>query len=266
MPSFEPALLSPRLRHLHGATTVIDARWRYLLRSPHWRLYRNRDAGAWIDHPGGRLQLVPNQFVWLPAWGDFRSGCSGRVRHLFMHVAIDALDGDWHAGALDRPQPLPRDELLERLAERSEESGDVRWAESLEYAAFAVWCGHLPERVATALRNHIEAPDPIAPALRLVEERFASAIGVRQLAEACGCSDDTLNRLMRRRTGRSPAAWIRRRRCALAAERLADSDLPIEQVATMHGFANRHHFTRVFTTIMGCGPAEHRRVSRAWRD
>jgi len=262
--TFDQPLLAPRLRHLGGATTIIDQRWRYSLHSPHWRLYRNRDSGAWIDHPGGRLQLRPKQLIWLPAWGEFHSGCHGRVRHLFLHVAIEALDGDWHGGLLAQPQPLAADRLLDGLAERCEANPDPRWAEALEHACFAAWVASLPPMQAAALRNRIDAPDPLAPALRLVEQHFAEPLGVRQLAEACAVSEDTLNRLMRARYGRSPAAWLRRRRCALAAERLASSEDDIETIACAHGFANRHHFSRVFATVMGCGPAEHRRQARAW--
>jgi AraC-like DNA-binding protein len=56
---------------------------------------------------------------------------------------------------------------------------------------------------------------------------------------------------------------VRQRRCARATE-LLTGDAAIEEVALRCGFANRHHFTRVFAAEMGCGPAEHRRRLRAW--
>jgi AraC-like DNA-binding protein len=258
-------LFAPRIRHLGGASTIIDETWRYTLRSPHWRLYLNDDAGAWVEHPRGRLALAPGRIVLLPSWGGFASGCSGRVRHRFLHFEPQGLDAGWDDGLLAVPQVLAPDPLLDRLAERCFAGGEACswWARALVEAALAAWFGRLPAAQRRRLAERLDAPDPLAPALRLAEERLAGPLPVAALAQACGCSEDTLARLMRARLGRSPAAWVRQRRCARATE-LLTGDAAIEEVALRCGFANRHHFTRVFAAEMGCGPAEHRRRLRAW--
>ncbi len=55
------------------------------------------------------------------------------------------------------------------------------------------------------------------------------------------------------------AAFVAERRIREACRRLALSADSIEQVAEAAGFANRHHFSRVFKRFAGCGPAEFRR-------
>ncbi len=243
---------------------MIDERWRYNLRSPHWRLYRNRDAGAWIEHPGGRFRLDPGRLVWLPPWGDFRSGCSGRVRHLFLHAEILGIEGGWDDGLLSLPQPVADDAALAALADRCEGADAALWADALLHTACAAWIAGLPPAQRAALDDRLDGPDPIAPALRLVEDHLDGPLPVGALARACGLSEDSLGRVMRRRLGMTPAAWIRRRRTARAAELLSATGEPVEAIAARCGFANRHHFTRVFTAVMGCPPAAHRRTARAW--
>lgn len=265
MPSFDPPLIPPRLRFLEGRSTVISASWVHHTCSPFWRIYRNKDPGAWIDHPRGHLELQPGVFYLLPAWGGFRSGCTGRIRHLFLHVEVVGLDGEWAAGALSLPQVLPQDDHLSDLAKRAEAMSDWWWATALTHAAFAVWTRSLSDDRRVRLAEHVAGSDPLAPALDLVERHLDELLPVSALARACGISTDTLTRSMRRRTGRNPADWIRRRRCARAAELLAGSSLSIAAIAAQCGFANRDHFSRVFARMFGCGPAEHRRAARSWQ-
>ncbi|MFM2092044.1 MAG: hypothetical protein RLZZ127_2533 [Planctomycetota bacterium] len=260
MRSSDPPLRAPQVRLLGGAATVIDRRWSYVLRSAHWRLYQDADPGAWIDHPGGRTDLAPGRIVLVPPWGDFRSGCRGEVRHFFLHLDIPALEGAWHGGLLDRPQVLAPDPALAVLAARA--PGDHWWSTALAAAALARWAADLPAVPGRALAEHLAGADPLAPALRLVDERLDQPLPVALLARACAVSEDTLGRMFRVRLGRSPAAWIRQRRCARAADLLVAGDEPVDTVAVRCGFANRHHFSRVFAQVMGTPPAAHRRAAR----
>ena len=59
--------------------------------------------------------------------------------------------------------------------------------------------------------------------------------------------------------GLPPIRYFTERRIAAAAWRLATSDEEIADIATATGFANRFHFSRIFSRQLGCGPAAYRR-------
>lgn len=264
MPIIDSPLVAPRLRFIGGASTTINERWQHNLCSPFWRMYYNHDSGAWIDHPKGTLKFQTETWYLLPAWGSFRSGCSGLVRHLYLHVEISDLEGLDNDETIKQPQVVAQDPLLRDLASRTESISDWRWASALAHTVFAAWFTGLSSKQHQILDERLSASDPLRPAIALVEQHLSDSLPVESLAKACDLSVDTLSRLVRRRFGRSPAAWIRRRRCARAAELLTCGSKPIDLIATECGFANRDHFSRVFATFFGCGPAEHRRTARTW--
>lgn len=264
MSFIHPPLTTPRLRFIGGAYTPINAQWQHTLCSPFWRMYCNHDAGAWVDYPKGRLHFEPDIWYLLPAWVSFSSGCRGLVRHLYLHVEISDLEGFDQEEAITQVQVIPQDHLLRKLAARTETTFDWRWAITLAHAIFANWIHSLLPWQRQAINEHLSASDPLKPAMELLENHLSDPLPIESLAKACNTSVDTLGRLVRRRFGRSPAAWIRRRRCARAAELLASGSKSIDLIASECGFANRDHFSRVFAAFFGCGPAEHRRTARAW--
>ncbi|MCP4301059.1 MAG: helix-turn-helix domain-containing protein, partial [Gammaproteobacteria bacterium] len=62
--------------------------------------------------------------------------------------------------------------------------------------------------------------------------------------------------------GRSPAAEIRRTRLSRAERLLADTDLPIPEVAAATGFSHPETLTRTFRRERGLTPLAYRRRHR----
>jgi len=60
----------------------------------------------------------------------------------------------------------------------------------------------------------------------------------------------------------TPAKYVQERRVAAATEKLVFSEATIDQIAEETGFANRFHFSRVFTQIMSVGPGTYRKRQR----
>src|SRR3954468_15683985 len=78
-------------RVLYANQLVIDQRWTWRLSDPFWRLYFNRDRGAWIARERRRWELPPHRAALVPAWGDFSGGCIGPVRHFYIHFETPGL-------------------------------------------------------------------------------------------------------------------------------------------------------------------------------
>lgn len=99
---------------------------------------------------------------------------------------------------------------------------------------------------------------------RLVNELVArvesdpSILRVAQLAELAGCSERTLQRLLRKRLGLTPKWLIQRRRLQDLSLRLRERGdrETLAQLAAELGYADEAHLVRDFRTVTGWTPAE----------
>jgi len=270
MPTAAAPHAAPRdlhVRILYAAIDTIDVRWRHRLCSPFWRLYCNDADGAAIDTPAGSYPLPMDAVVLVPSWGAFTSRSARSVRHCFIHFEPVGLQRDWLQGHGDRPLILPADRPRAALV-RALVAGDraqAGWrlrAQAVVLESLAAALDRLPPTVQASFVRWHEGSDRIAPALRQIEDQLAMPLAVPRLARACGLSGDHFARLFRERTGLSPARYVAERRIAVAAEHLIAGDEAIEAIARVTGFANRYHFTRVFTRVMGVPPGGYRKGGR----
>lgn len=238
--------------HEAGCMTL-DGGWRHEdVCSPFWRLFYDFTPGAWVASGGHRFALGPNVFAVMPDGVPFACGTRAGVEHLWVHFSLYRM--------LPEADPavwvLPAGSAFQAVA------AELR---SRLVAADAAGARHL----GTALLNlvfaaHAAAPPPalserLRRVLQRIEAELGGAIDNRLLAGQAGMSVEAFIRWFRGQTGRTPAAFVAERRIRAACRRLALTDDSIEQVAEAAGFANRHHFSRVFKRFAGCGPAEFRR-------
>lgn len=240
----------------------LDRTWHHALGNPWWRLYRNERAGVIIHHPDGVLRLPAGRICLVPAWGRFAGECRGATRHQYIHFDPMGWDRAWLQKAFPRPflaaPEAGRDAFFAGLGETVGAAERLRiQGELLRLLAEAVT--GLPP----ALRNELEHDDDdLRPALAEVEAFLARPLAVATLARCCDLSADHFARRFRARFGRSPSTYIQERRIAVAAERLRTTNDPLDSVAASVGFANRFHFTRVFTRVLGVAPGAWRRTQR----
>jgi AraC-like DNA-binding protein len=64
--------------------------------------------------------------------------------------------------------------------------------------------------------------------------------------------------VFRRHYGCSVGEYLRRRRVHRARQRLAETDLPLAEIATEAGFADQSHLTRMFKRFVGLTPGQYR--------
>src|SRR5690242_20432491 len=80
-----------------------------------------------------------------------------------------------------------------------------------------------------------------------------------ELAEAVGVHPVTLARGFRKAYGCSVGAYLRRLRIARAAQRLAETDDALAEIALEAGFADQSHFSNLFRRETGVSPFAFRR-------
>ena len=253
---------APSCKILFANQLVIDQRWAWRLSDPFWRLYFNRDPGSAIVRQGRRQILPPYRAALVPAWCDARGTCSSPVRHFYIHFETPGLPDAWIRRSCPDPLLLPEDQVLRDLLDSlaSEEPGRVGW--HLRVQSAAAWA--LARGLEQVDTSTLPAMSPqvddavVALALRTIEKRLADPLTIAALAAPSGLSEDHFARRFARVTGRPAMRWLQERRIAAAADQLIHSRTALDDIARATGFANRFHFTRIFTRLIGTPPAAYR--------
>ncbi len=232
---------------------ALDGGWRHEgVCSPFWRLFYDFTPGAWVVSGGRRFALGPEKVAIMPDGVPFDCGTRAGVEHLWVHFSMYRILPD----AAPAVSVQPAGPALRAVA------GALRARLAAAEAAVSRHLGAALLHLVFAELDVTRAPavpDRLRRVLQRVEAGLGGPINNRLLAEQAGMSVEAFIRWFRERTGRTPAAFVAERRIREACRRLALSTDSIEQVAEAAGFANRHHFSRVFKRFAGCGPAEFRR-------
>lgn len=102
--------------------------------------------------------------------------------------------------------------------------------------------------------------DPmVAAAVRHIAAHACEGLRVDELLQRVAVSRAQLEKKFRRHLGRSPQAEIRRVQLARIRELLADTDLPLKQIAERAGFAYTEYMCVVFRRLTGETPGTYRR-------
>jgi AraC-like DNA-binding protein len=99
----------------------------------------------------------------------------------------------------------------------------------------------------------------LAAVFDIIERRYGEPLSLREVARAVSMTPGHLTTVVRRRTGRTVQDWIAERRMAQARTLLADTDLPIAEIARRVGVPDSGYFTRRFRRSHGMAP-------RRWRE
>ena len=105
-------------------------------------------------------------------------------------------------------------------------------------------------------------PAWLSSAEELLRARIGSCLGLTELAETVEVHPAHLARAFRARYGVSVGEYGRRLRLAWAATEIAGGDRPLAEIASMAGFADQSHFTRLFRRYVGTTPARYREETR----
>jgi len=251
--------LSSGLRVTTCTRVLLHRWWVPQLAAPHWRLYRNREAGASLVLADGEYHLLPGRPVLVAPHTTGTVRLAASVSHLYLHFTLAP---PW-TGARAGVYPCAQDRRLTRYLDEIETLLDYREpAARLALLAPAAVLHALVDLPARVWRDP-EHDERLVRVLDAMEASIAAPLANRDLARVAGMQVAAFARRFKQVTGTSPQVWYAHRRIDYAADLLARSDLDIEAIAERAGFCDRAHFTRVFTRIRGLAPAGWRRQVRA---
>ena len=92
---------------------------------------------------------------------------------------------------------------------------------------------------------------------------IAAPPSVSGLAQKLGISDRHLRRIFEAQFGVSPMQYLQTRRLHTASQLLADTQLPVTQIALMSGFASLRRFNAAFLSHYKLNPTQQRRSASA---
>ncbi len=110
-----------------------------------------------------------------------------------------------------------------------------------------------------------DLPARLERALAFLRRNYAQPIGSADAAAAASLSPSRFHALFRRWLNQTPQAYLTALRIARARELLAESDLPIAQIALLVGYGDQTALSRAFRRETGTTPARYRRARRCPR-
>jgi AraC family transcriptional regulator len=134
--------------------------------------------------------------------------------------------------------------------------------------ASAMIAAHLVSRYSNITRRQA-APSPslsydrLQRVLDLVDDRFASDIGLDDLAAEACLSPFHFSRLFRKATGLSPHRYVTERRVREAKAKLTEGRLSLVEIALESGFGSQGSFNRIFRKHTGLTPGRYRAERRS---
>lgn len=140
---------------------------------------------------------------------------------------------------------------------------DERVATFLERAsrdpdALALWVDHSLTFLERATLASDQKSTPYGRACDHIAQHIAENLYCDQIAAHVSVSPDYLSQLFKRKTGLSVNQYIIREKMKVAADLLAQTQLPVHHIASGLGYANFSHFSQYFKRSYALCPADYR--------
>lgn len=211
--------------------------------------------------------------TWCPAEGD-EGGGSAEVLH------VDAAAFSWPEfadiarllGAADRGALFPNDayDLVHADMARARAGEPAQrtiamvtvLANLVRLAPRARPLSERAFRFPTGSRRHDESMRQVQTLCDFVNGHLGEVLVQSDVALSMGMSPAAFCRFLRRETGRTFTAYVRDVRLSEASRLLAETRLPITQIASTVGFRSLAHFNRCFRASNGTTPSAWRRLAR----
>jgi AraC family transcriptional regulator, arabinose operon regulatory protein len=224
--------------------------------SPYWRLHYNYSAGNSVVSDGVLYPLHPRVAVLTPAGVRIETLGPRSLLHTWIHFTPTRGYRLPHRAPVTATISASLRVLLREVAAEFRAGLAQSHAARLHHLTQALLHGVFAALDPSAYRS---VPADLAELLSRIEAHPEQDLTVEALAQLAGRSRSRFAAWFKTAVDETPADYVQRLRIRVAATRLGAADESIEEIATATGFANRHHFTRVFTGLMGISPAAYRK-------
>jgi AraC-like DNA-binding protein len=227
------------------------------------------DALSWYLDPGLLLatgyDVIPGatgELLWVPRPRKIELPIPVVHRALLVHTVYEALQVEYMELVLHLPlhDPLHRHIALVLQAERAAEGGAGHlYAQSLADALVV----HFLRRYAAVQSSLREVAGGFPPfklrrTLAYIQEHLEHALSLTTLAAVAQTSPTHFAHLFKQATGQTPHRYVIRCRMEQAKRLLAETDVPLSEIASQVGCADQSHFTALFRQHVATTPKAYR--------
>ena len=253
----DPSVRFERQRLLSESTRLVEIAY-----APKWRFPEH-------EHPRWCVTLVLR--------GSFRDFHGGRWTEVTPGAVVSYSDGSLHKGIISSvgAKVFQLEVTPNNTCERRIESATLGMglAPGLAHEVYFEFrfgnpdddlvLSSLAYELAAAVHvvppvRHEESPVWLDRVLEILRANVARRIGLDELANEAALHPCHLAREFRRRIGTSVGDYHRRLRLALAAQKLAKTEMSIADVALDSGYADQSHMGRQFRRFLGTTPSRFR--------
>ena len=225
--------------------------------SPFWRLHYNFRKGHKVVFRNFEVELTPENIMLIPDHQLFDSVGTKPVPHFWMIFSpARRVDLRQKIPIMLRPERYELD-IIKRIAalyNDNAECSDRKRTFNLSLALLNIVLSR-PE-----IQWQTNDSPKIEKASRFIESNYASQISIHDTAGKAGMSHAAFIKAFKLYQGITPARFLMQVRTRQAADLLANTNLPIEDIADRTGFPNRAYLSRVFSKITGKAPAQFRKT------
>lgn len=250
---------------------------------PYWRIYFNTKKGASLTYNSNTYKLDPDHIYLIapntsyatrlfdhqiPANSFALEGARidadyafandpGMIEHLFIHFNMGMPYDSIRPGIFTFKITEHIYEKIQIIIHQLKQDGT-----QFGFHSFLSIQSLVSDLVAEIDKNNwnlVTNDHRILEVLAYIENNLQLELTNEKLAEYSHLATNSFTRLFSREIGVSPQRFVKKKRIDAACIQLHHSVATIDQIAYYTGFANRYHFTRIFTQITGLSPARYRK-------
>jgi len=265
------ALLAPPATDSRASPAVLTGSRGLLPLPPALTSDWDKEAAAlsWYLDPGLLLatgyDVIPGatgELLWVPRPHKIEFPTPVVHRALLVHTVYEALQVEYMELVLHLPihDPLHRHIALVLQAEReAEDRAGHLYAQSLADALVV----HFLRRYAAAQPSLHEVAGGFTPfklrrSLAYIQEHLEHELSLATLAAVAQTSPTHFAHLFKQATGQTPHRYVTLCRMEQAKRLLAETDLPLSEIAYQVGCADQSHFTALFRQHVATTPKAYR--------
>ena len=223
--------------------------------APFWRFFYDFDPGVSLEINGETIVCDPGHFYIIPGFTQLSCSSKNPFRRFYIHFGLGERVPE-SSRVYTLPATLHGLELIREFAGADETLHNTRQTILYAQSILAPALLRLPAEVLESSR----LTDPrIDTAVKYINTHCHAPQDNAFLARLTGMSRDGFLRLFEQETGRSPQFYWRKKRIEKACELLMSTKLTIDEISEQTGFADRYHFTRVFSNLLNTSPAQFRK-------